>query len=142
VVSAFGDKRAKGGTQTMHFRTVVSAVVLCGCGFAVGLADRAEAARVCGGRKITATGAPSNLTFFSRSRAKTAWITKVGRDPRLGPAYAQWLKSQDRRVVCRKVDTQSICIAAALPCRTVGPISTGPNPAATPVTPSAALRPL
>jgi hypothetical protein len=103
------------------------------------VAAPASAAKICTSRKITAIGAPSSLTFFSRTRAKSAWIAKVSRDPRLGPTHAQWLKSQDRRIVCRKVDTQSICIAAALPCRTAG---STPGPVLPPVKPSAALRPL
>jgi hypothetical protein len=117
----------------MRISAIAITVVVCGFNFV----GQAEAARVCGGRKITATGAPSNLTFFSRSRAKAAWIGKVSRDSRLGPPYAQWLKSQDRRIVCRKVDTQSICIAAALPCKTAGATSV-----VLPPKPSASLRPL
>ncbi len=110
---------------------IIAAIVCVGS-----TVDVAEAAQMCAGRKITATGVPSNLTFLARSRAKTAWIAKVSADPRLGPTYAQWLKSQDRRTVCRKIDTQSICIAAALPCRTAGAISAPPQK------PSASLRPL
>ncbi len=117
----------------MLSRTIALAVAI----LTAGLTDVAQAERMCGARKITATGAPSNFSFFARSRAKTAWIAKISRDPRLGPPYAQWLKSQDRRIVCRKLDTQSICIAAALPCRTIGV-----TPAAPVAKPSATLRPL
>lgn len=83
------------------------------------LCDAAAAARQCSERKTTASGAPSNLAFLARSRARAAWVGKVSRDARLGPTYAQWLKSQERRLVCRKVDTMSICVAVALPCRTI-----------------------
>ena len=101
----------------------------------VAVCSPAEAAQICAPRKITASGAPSNLTFFARSRAKAAWITKVTRDPRLGPGYAQWLKAREGRIICRKVDTQQICIAAALPCRNAG--TAAPQPKST-----ATLRPL
>lgn len=96
------------------------------------------AANICAPRKITATGASSNLAFFARSRARTAWTAKVSRETRLGPNYAQWLRSRERRVVCRKLDTQTICIAAALPCRRLSATADTPLPAAK----SATARPL
>ncbi len=77
----------------------------------------ATAQTTCAPRKITATGKSATMTFFARARAKTAWVQKVAADSRLGPTYGQWLRARERRVVCRTVERQYICLAAALPCR-------------------------
>ena len=95
--------------------------------------EPAAGAQVCAARKIAATGAPSSLLFFARSRARAAWIAKVTREPRLGPIYAQWLRARERRVVCRKLDTLKICIAAALPCRKVTATFQSPAVATKPI---------
>ena len=106
------------------------------------VAEPAAAAQICAARKITATGASSNLSFFARSRARTAWVGKVSKESRLGPTYSQWLRARERRVVCRKLDTQIICIAAALPCRNVSAILQ-PSTEATPsLTKPVPVRPL
>ena len=77
----------------------------------------ADAAALCYSRKVMATGKSATMTFFAKTRARAAWIQKVSADGRLGPVYSQWLRAKDRRLVCRTVDQQYICLAAAVPCR-------------------------
>lgn len=120
-----------------HKRVGICIAVMIGAGICAPVP--ATAAQICSARKVTATGAPSSLAFFARSRARTAWIAKVTKEPRLGPTNAQWLRARERRVVCRKVDTQTLCIAAALPCRNILTFPQ-PPPQATPIV--AKLKPV
>jgi hypothetical protein len=104
------------------------------------LSHTANAGSVCAARKITATGKSSTMTFFAKTRARAAWVAKVSAEPRLGPTYAQWLRARDRRLVCRSVDRQYICLAAALPCRSAGATTTSTAASSRPI--SARQRPL
>lgn len=91
------------------------------------------AAKLCAARKISATGNTAQFAVLGRVAARTAWSSKVAADPRLGSAYSSWLRSNDRRLVCRKVGRRHLCLAVALPCRADGrfamPVSAPPLPA-------------
>jgi hypothetical protein len=92
------------------------------------------AAKTCAARKISATGATAQFAILGRVAARAAWSSKVAAHPRLGSPYSSWLRSQDRRLVCRKVERRHLCLAVALPCRADGrfaaPVAVAPAPAA------------
>lgn len=90
-------------------------------------AQPSGAATHCAPRKVAATGAVAPMSFFARSKARAAWIGKVTRDPGLGATYAQWLRAAERRIVCRQLDKQHFCLAAALPCRKVAATIAAPD---------------
>jgi hypothetical protein len=90
------------------------------CGAAVIGSLSSAHAQVCAPRKVSATGATAQFAILGKVAARTAWSTKVGNDPRIGPAYSTWLRGKERRIVCRKVDRRHVCLAIALPCRSSG----------------------
>jgi hypothetical protein len=107
----------------------------CAVGFGIALAIGSPAqAQICAPRKISATGATASFAFLARVSARAAWTSKVTREPRLGPAYSQWLRSKERRTACRQVERRHVCLAISLPCRSsssaaITPVSPLPTPA-------------
>lgn len=103
-----------------HMRRVMgvwAAAALIAGGIIAFSAVPVDAAPQCAPRKISATGGNSGMSYFAKTKARSAWIKKVSDDARLGPTYAQWLRAADRRTICRKVDNRFVCMAVALPCR-------------------------
>jgi hypothetical protein len=72
---------------------------------------------VCTTRVTTATGQEAPSPRRARENSQAAWLRKVSRDRTLGPPYAVWAQARNPRTVCRRLDTQTICLAAATPCR-------------------------
>jgi hypothetical protein len=90
---------------------------LCIGACVVTMSPEPAAAAICAARPITATGTEATSRPRAEEASRNAWLRKVGRDRTLGPTYAVWSRAKDRRTVCRRIDTQTLCLAAAKPCR-------------------------
>ena len=135
---SFGDKRSSGyRSREGEMQTTRIGTLVAGTGLYLALLGPAHA-QVCAPRKVTATGATASFAFLARSSARSAWTTKVAREARLGPVYSQWLRSQERRFACRKVEKRHLCLAIALPCRSIAAANAPPKSIPANVT----LRPL
>jgi hypothetical protein len=91
-------------------RLALSAVLLA-------LAGPAMAEHACAPKPVRATGSTSVLESAARSKARTAWIRKVGVHKKLGPAYAAWLRAQQPTYTCSRLGKRFVCEAKAIPCR-------------------------
>lgn len=111
--------------------SVAACAILLGA--AMAMTPAPAEAKTCATRKISATGTTAQFAILGRVAARSAWSSKVAADPRLGPPYSSWLRSRDRRLVCRKVERRHLCLAVALPCRPDGRFSA--PAAATPAAP-------
>lgn len=94
---------------TSIFATVAACQVMA--------ASKAEAARLCSARKVTATGSSATQSIVARRIAQTRWERKVRSVKGSDPKFARWSRAREKTTVCRKLADRHVCLAAALPCR-------------------------